>query len=225
MTMQLKSFAGIMLMGAALVAGPNASVHGEYIEARTADVFTGPCFANSEMNLTGDTAVLGWHINKGTMDGVSIDGLSVVGVIRAKSTLGDVTASPYPVQSVLILDDRATPAQQMALTKFAKRMGGDLFQSVLRVDLLPIEFTLEGSVHSRKATLSAGTLAKIQTRAMEESDQICHNEATYYPPLTKTDHAMAAFTLANDYKGKALGTTWSSPLKRSAFVGTFSLSE
>ena len=38
---------------------------GQYIEARTCDIWTGPCFANSEMNLTGKNAVMGWKIDKG----------------------------------------------------------------------------------------------------------------------------------------------------------------
>ena len=36
---------------------------------------------------------------------------------------------------------------------------------------------------------------------------------------------MPAYTLANDYKGHELGTTWSSPNKSSAFVGSFQLND
>jgi hypothetical protein len=46
------------------------------------------------MNLLGDTAVMGWHINRALFDGVRLDGLSVVGVLRGKATLGDVHAEP-----------------------------------------------------------------------------------------------------------------------------------
>jgi hypothetical protein len=41
----------------------------------------------------------------------------------------------------------------------------------------------------------------------------------------KLDHAMPAYTMAYNYKGKELGTTWSSPDKRSAFVGSFQLND
>ena len=40
--------------------GVAADIHGQYVEARTADIYTGPCFANSEVELTGNLAVLGW---------------------------------------------------------------------------------------------------------------------------------------------------------------------
>ncbi len=52
-----------------------AGLTGKYIEARTCDVWTGPCFANAEMNLTGKHAVLGWKVEKGEFQGVSLDGL------------------------------------------------------------------------------------------------------------------------------------------------------
>src|SRR3984893_789588 len=105
---------------------PSNAVRGEYIEARTADVYTGPCFANSEVGLAGDLAVMGWKIEKGSFQGVSLDGLSVMGVLRASGTLGDVTAPVYPVKSVLVIDDRASAEQRLALRAFAQRMAGKL---------------------------------------------------------------------------------------------------
>src|ERR1700716_2804401 len=83
---------------------PSTHVRGEYVEARTADVYTGPCFANSEVGLTGDLAVLGWKIDKGSWDGVSLNGLSIVGVVRAKSTLGDYYMASNPAKAILIVD-------------------------------------------------------------------------------------------------------------------------
>ena len=71
--------------------------------------------------------------------------------------------------------------------------------------------------------MTAGSMAKVATRALTEGDQICHNEGVWYQPLTKTDHAMPAYTTANSFAGKGLGETWSYPEKRSSFVATFSL--
>ena len=83
-------------------------VSGDYVEARSADVWTGPCFANSEMGLLGQEAILAWHVREGGWNGVSLAGLTVVGVVRARATLGDPFANPRPVRSVLIVDERAT---------------------------------------------------------------------------------------------------------------------
>src|SRR5712691_9845255 len=103
---------------------PSNNIYGDYVEARTADVYTGPCFANSEVGLTGELAVMGWKVTKGAWNGVALDGLGVVGVVRASSTLGDVYHSAYPIKAVLIVDSRANAEQRLALMSFAKSMGG-----------------------------------------------------------------------------------------------------
>ena len=214
----LLAIAGFVFAGAI----PAHSIYGDYVEARTADVYTGPCFANSEVGLTGQLAVFGWKVTKGSWQGVDLDGLSVVGVVRAHHTLGDVYESPYPVKAVLVVDSNANPEQRLALVSFAKHMGGDLLQDVVRVDYQPIELTFANNdIHSMKASLTAGNLAKISTRALNEGDKICHNEEVWYRPLTKLSHAMPAYALANQWQGEGLGTTWSNPGKRSSFIGTF----
>jgi len=216
-------FSASLAIGASL---PSTNLHGEYIEARTADVYTGPCFANSEVNLAGDLAVMGWKIEKGSFEGVQLDGLSVMGVIHASGTLGDVTENVYPVKSVLVIDQRANAEQRLALKGFAQRMGGALLADVVRVEYQPIDFTLaDNSVHSRRASMTAGNLVKLQTRPLVEGDQVCHNEDVWYQPLTKIDHAMPAFTVANKYDGKGLGTVWNYNSNRGSFVGTFQLED
>jgi hypothetical protein len=172
----------------------------------------------------GKLAVLGWTVTGGSWDGVDLNGLSVVGAIRARNTLGDAYSSAYPVKAVLIVDSRANAEQRLALQSFAKHMGADLFQDVVRVDYAPIELKFQGdNVHSMTAMLTAGSLAKIQTRAMNAGDHVCSNEEVWYPPLTKLDHSMPAYAEAHSFAGKGLGETWSNPYKRSGFVGTFSV--
>ena len=58
-------------------AAPPAQIRGEYVEARTADVFTGPCFSNSEVFLTGHQALMAWKVSQGSWDGVDLSGLTV----------------------------------------------------------------------------------------------------------------------------------------------------
>jgi hypothetical protein len=225
----LSSFVALLCVSAALsfAAGlPANSLRGEYIEARTADVYTGPCFANSEVGLAGDLAVMGWKIEKGTFDGVTLDGLSVMGVLHASSTLGDVTRSAYPVKSVLVIDDRANAEQRLALRNFARRMGGDLLADVVSIEYQPIAFTMDGdNMHTRKAVMTGGKMVKLETRPLADADQICHNEGVWYEPLTKVEHAMPAYTVANNFQGQGLGTVWNYTGNRGSFLGTFQLDE
>lgn len=208
---------------------PTTSIRGSYVEARTADVYTGPCFANSEVELVGNLAVLGWRIEQGQWQGVRLDGLSVVAAVRASSTLGDQFHSAYPVKSFLIVDQKASIEQRAALQSFAKRMAGDLLQDIAGTAALPIEFNVEGqSIHQARVSLTAGTLAAIKTRGLRAGDHVCSNEETWYPPLTKLDHAMPAYALDHRFAGstdRALDASWWSPDKRSAFVGTFHIAE
>jgi hypothetical protein len=201
--------------------GQQSRLRGQYVEARTADIYTGPCFANSEVELTGNLAVLGWKIEKGTWQGVALDGLSVMGVVHAESTLGDfMHPDAVGARAVIIVDEAATMEQRIALSQFAQQMGGDLLKNVVRTDARPIAFS-SGDMHSRQAKMVAGELAKVETRALAETDKICHNEDVWYKPLTQLEHAMAAYTVEQSYRGKGLDTTWSYPGKRSAYVGTF----
>lgn len=198
-----------------------AQISGDYIEARSADVYTGPCVANSEAGLVGDQAILAWRVQSGLWEGVRLDGLAVVGVVKASATLGDPFGKPYPAKSVLIIDDRADARQAQALQRFAQSMAGDLLKNVVRVEKAPIRLET-GSEHG-SAKLTAGNLARIETRCLHEKDHLCGNEEVFYSPLTKVSHAMPAFTITDEFKGNGLGVVWSVSGKRSAFLGTFSL--
>jgi len=202
--------------------GKAQSISGDYIETRSADVWTGPCVANGEVNLAGDQAILAWRVNKGEWKGVSLEGLSVVGVVKANATLGDQYNNPYPAKSVVIVDEKACPEQQKALVEFAQSMAGELLKNVVRVEVAPIKVELTGhDGHYSKTLVSAGNLAGIQTRAIGNKDHMCGNEEVYYQPLAQMTHSMAAVAELDQYNGSGLGVSWTTRGKRSAFVGTF----
>jgi hypothetical protein len=212
---------------ACLAAGiPSHGINGNYIEARTADVYTGPCFANGEVEMNGREAVFGWKINNGSWHGVDVHGLGVVGVIRTEHTLGDVYNPVNPARAVLIVDSRADAEQALALRSFAQAQAGGLLDHIVKVDYAPIEFTIQnGNIHGGAAKLTAGSLATIQTRAMNATDHVCGNEDVFYPPLAKLEHAMPAYALTDSFTGEGLGETWNSPYRRSSFIGMFQVEE
>jgi hypothetical protein len=199
------------------------SIEGNYIEARTCDVYTGPCFANSEFGLTGDQALMAWQVSSGTWNGVDLSGLAVVAAVKAGSTLGDEFSNPYPAKSMLIVDERASAEQRGALVALAKEKGGRLLENVVRVETAPIEMTVNCCEEKGCARLVAGKLAAIQTRCPNDKDHICGNESVYYQPLSKLNKDFVpAVTVSHEFRAAGLGGTWSSPNKRSAFIGSFS---
>src|SRR5919201_5416958 len=109
-----------------------AELTGKYVEARTCDVYTAPCFANAEMNLAGKNAVVGWRVDQGAIDGVKLDGLSVVAVVAASDTLG--LQQTGPAKALIIVDAKATSAQRDALVQLAKKEGGELTKNVLSIE-------------------------------------------------------------------------------------------
>ena len=73
-------------------------IRGDYIESRSTDVYVAQCFANGEVGLTGNYALLAWHVNEGSWNGVKLDGLTVAAAVRAQATLGDPYGKPYPAK-------------------------------------------------------------------------------------------------------------------------------
>lgn len=221
-------FLAILLSAAALAAEPTqhstSAIRGEYMETRSADVYTGQCFANGEVNLTGSEAILAWKIDIGSWDGIALDGLSVAAAVRAKATLGDPYADPYPAKSVLMVDDTANPEQQKALVSFARHMGGELLANVVAVERQPVILETPQNEHQHgRARMRAGQLAAIETRSLKDTDHLCGNEVTFYPPLVKLDHSTPAVALTDSFQGDGLGQQWTLHDKRSAFVGRFSV--
>ncbi len=199
-----------------------AELTGKYVEARTCDVYTAPCFANAEMNLTGKHAVMGWRVDQGAVDGVKLDGLSVVAVVAASDTLG--LQQTGPAKSIIIVDAKATSAQRDALVQLARREAGDLVKNVIGVDSAPIELSVGECKEGGCASLVVGKIARIETRCVDaKHDKICGNESAFYPPLSKDVEAQTAVALEHSFQGKALNQTWKDAGRRGAYVGTFAI--
>ena len=206
-----------------LAAPAMAQIRGDYIEVRTADIYTGPCFANGEVGLTGHDAVLAWRIEKCEWNGVALDGMSVVAVVLASSTLGDPYSNPLPAKAVMIVDTQASQAQRTALIQFAQAQTAGLLQDIVAVEVSPIRFAVDEGGQHGFATLEAGNLARITTRTITINDAICHNEEVFYEPLAAgLMHAMPAVAVKASYQGNHLGGTWKEAERRGAFVGMFS---
>jgi len=195
-------------------------IRGDYIETRSADVYTGQCFANGEVNLAGKEAILAWHVQNGSWDGLALDGLTIAAAVRARATLGDPYGNPYPAEAVLLVDEQANPQQRAALVHFAQHMGGELLKNVEETLPAQMEMIVNHKRHG-VALLRAGQFATVQTRSLGDHDHVCGNEVTFYPPLTEVSHSMPAVAVTDAYRGPGLGESWDSHGRRSAFVGTF----
>jgi Protein of unknown function (DUF1326) len=196
-----------------------AGITGNYIEARTCDVWTGPCFANAEMNLGGKHAILGWKIDKGQFNDVSLDGLGVVAVVAASDTLG--LKQTGASRAVLIVDARANSQQREALAAFARQQGGALVNNVVAIHSIKVELDVCPCADGGCATLCAGP-ARIETRCLDSKhDKVCGTESAFYPPLARNVKVRPAFAIEHVYTGKGVNETWSDAGRRGAYLGSF----
>ena len=201
----------------ATLAAKPASVTGTYVEARTAEVFAGACVMNGETATTGREALLAWKIDRGEVNGVSLDGLAVVAALAADTNLGihEIGGESTPARAAIYVDSRANAAQRKALVAMVRSLSGNLIGSVVQETAAPIEFADNG----HQITVSTEA-AKLSVSKHLNHDASCGNKQ-WFSPLTAVDHAEMGTTSENEFSGPALCTKWSDPNKRSSFFGTF----
>ncbi len=198
------------------------SIRGQYLEARTCDVFTGPCFANGEMGMAGKEAVLGWKVSDGNWNGVPLDGLTVALVLKGDNTLGDDGVFPMAarkVESVIVVDDKASDVQRTALVDFVRDSAPALTEDIRKIEAAPM--TLEANDDTAVSVLKAGKIAEIRTRKLGGNDCICTNERAFYQPLVDVKYPMPAYAESQSYSGSDLNSTWVLNGSRSAYLGMF----
>ena len=221
----------IRKLTAALIAlcviGPSVlatEMQGTYVEARTCQVYTGPCFANGEVGLTGKDAVMAWHIDDGKQAEVDVKGLAVAVIVKASHTLGfRGFADAKTKKCVILIDAKAATEQSKALQEFALAQTGLDAENVLAVHKAPIQMKFDAV--ELTASLKVGNVIKLKMRKARPGDCICSNESAYYPPLVNLKGSVPGVTIEGDVTARRLGTRWSIPDSRTAYLGRFELDQ
>ena len=95
------------------------SVKGQYFESCNCEAAC-PCIFLSPPTEDDCTVLVGWHIDEGDFDGVSLDGLNVALAVLSPGHMAEV-----PWKAALYFDDRATEDQMNALGAiFSGQAGG-----------------------------------------------------------------------------------------------------
>lgn len=196
-------------------------IRGQYLEARTCDVYTGPCFANGEMGMAGKEALMAWKVDEGGWKGTTLEGLTVALVVKGSDTLGE---NAFPsrasnIRSVILVDDQATEAQQLALVDFVKESLPKLTTDIQQIERMPM--SLENDHYSVCGLFKAGDVAEIRTRKLDAHDCVCTNEMVYYRPLADVRSATPAYSERQSYSGDGLNSKWWLEGSRSSFLAVF----
>src|SRR5947209_8702095 len=150
MRKSLAAWCGTLLLLSSSVAGA-AGIQGDYVEARTADVFTGPCISNAEVFIYGNQAVLAWKVNQGTWKGTDISGLCVAAAVRGTTTFSE--DAPEKATTVLMVDAKANARQREALVQMARELGGARLKNIVAVK--PTTMSLKLEEHATSAADAA----------------------------------------------------------------------
>lgn len=203
-----------------------AGVRGDYLESRTCDVYTGPCFANGEVGISGREAVLGWRIESGSWDKVDLAGLGAVAVLKANDTLGYgglFFTNPTICEGVVLTDERGTPEQQQALFQMVKHMLSGLGVKIVGQGVAPIRFSIDHL--SGRAELTCGKEINLRTRKIHRGDCVCSNEVAFYPPLMAVENERAVYTERLEASVRALKISWQTVGRRSSYLASFASEE
>lgn len=189
-------------------------VHGNYLEARTASVFAGPCHYNSELEITGRDAVMAWDVAGGSYHNINLAGVRAMAAVSSTDSLGDANA---PRRSQIIIDPSATPAQAKAwIALMQSHYGHDLGQiESIRRD------TVVFSQNSEHRTVSAPGFGSIAIDAMP-NDQCCKQpNLVWFQPIVPLEWRKVGYTIEASYKAGVLSDPWDRGDENSAFYGQF----
>ncbi len=215
--MTFLSIITILVCGAAPFATAG-DLTGHYLEARTCQVYTGPCFAAGEAGLAGKEAVMAWKFTQGAYAGRDLSGLGLVAVVQTGRTLGFSGVEPSDQLRVrVIIDQRATDPQAEAMLQFLRARNPQLREAV--ADVRRAAVTLQLDTDSLAGHLDAKGFVTLQTRKANPDDCICSNESAYYPPLTSIDQFAPG--VAIKFSARGIQRRWKTADTRNAYMGTF----
>jgi hypothetical protein len=195
------------------------AVIGDYVEARTAQVYTGGCIMGSEGEVSGREAILAWRVSQGRVNGVALDGLAVVAVVAGDSNLGTHELGgrpPTTVKAILMTDDRATAEQQRALVTMARSLAPDVVREVVATKNTSITFQKTND----SIQVAAGP-ARLDVVTNVEHSPSC-GAAKWFGPLARTRDAKVGQTKTNEWSGSGLNTEWKQLDRTSSYFGSFS---
>jgi hypothetical protein len=196
-------------------AAPASKIVGDYVEVRTASVFTGACHYNGELVTTGRDAVMAWRFASGTWNGVDLSGLRVVAAISSDQNLAQEQA---PRKTELVIDARASEGQASAVMSLIKEKGGARLGEITGVRRANISFE-----HAdRDYSVTADKFASISVQPMPNGECCKQPHLVWYTPLAPVDSRKVGYTVRAEYTAGTVGDPWSREGENSAFYGPFS---
>jgi len=199
-----------------LMAEPKPVI-GDYIEARSSHVYTCGCLYSGEEVTSGREAILGWHIQEGTWQGVQLNNLSLVAVLISEENLG--INQDIPRQSILYLDADANEQEKSALLALITHHFFSILGDVYSVHTAPIIWEAD----SEAPWVMIPGKVEVSVRAAQPEDAHLGSHKWYDPFIPLTQETLAT-TKYYSYQDNDLDINWWDFEPRIAgYFGTFVL--
>ncbi|HUJ20710.1 MAG TPA: DUF1326 domain-containing protein [Bryobacteraceae bacterium] len=200
--MRLIYVLGLGLLTCLNVSGQSKpTVAGEYVEARSGEVYTCGCLFSSERVNAGKEAILAWQFREGEFRGTPLAGLKAAAVIVGKSNLGVAGSSRI---SVLYVNSGSTPGQQQAVLNLFSRNYGQVLGEIVAVHTAPVTFQKD----KERTYIRIGDLADIVIREARLPEDAHPGSSLWYEPLIPLKASALATTLHYRFWGPDFGQRW-----------------
>jgi hypothetical protein len=220
----MKTFICLVFLSLISAAAPSSSpqcaerICGEYLEARTASVFAGPCHYNGEVVTTGRDAVMAWRFNSGQWHGVDLGGLRVMAAVSSDKNLGQELPPAGTRKAEVMIDAGASDAQASALTDLIRAKYGESLGQVVAIRRAPIHFEHKDG----RYVIHADGFAQMCVQPMPNSECCKQPHLVWYSPLIPLNQRKVGYTQTAAYVAGNVGDAWKRAGENSAFYGAFS---
>ncbi len=201
------------LAGRPALAAPG--VTGDYVEARSCNIYVGACHAEGERETIGRQAVLAWNFRGGSYEGVNLAGVKAIAVLTGDRNLAQKGAE---IQSVLYVDGGADCCAPDAVAKLLRERAGAALGKMVAVKCAPIRFEEKNGVYQ----VAAEGIATVKVK--KQTEQLCclQKYEVWYKPFMALKESKVGFGVLAEFKEPALKASWAGSDQNNAYFGTFS---
>lgn len=217
--LQRGAFAALVTLSAS-PAFSAPTLKGEYVEARTCNVYIGACHANGEVVTTGREAIMAWNIKEGEIDGYKMNGLKAVAVVVSNENLGDCTTPTAKCgarKTILYIDSRASEGQKNALAWALNDKYGKALGTIVKVKTASVHFARKGNEY----TVRVPEAVEVKATGLKKSCCVMPHEV-WYQPMIPVKNSVVGTCALNEFKGTSeLSSKWRRTDENSTYVAEF----
>ena len=199
-------------------ASEAAAPCGRYVEARTAAVFAGACHYGSQFTTEGRSAVLGWRVETGEWEGVSLAGVELAAVLDAPENLAqEPSVAGSGRSSIVIVDRGLAPEVERAALAWLRAEHGARLGTIVAVDRAEVAVACE----EERFSLVAGETIRLEGSALPERQCCRMPYQAWYEPLVPVSERLVGLPTLFTVREPRLGLAFRRPGENDAFFGRF----